>query len=388
MKKRTVLAVAAILAALLLLSGCAANKTAAKVGDRKLTVQEVRNAFENNLSYASYYGYDTTTEAGVEEYQDYIVDSLIATLVSSYQAKQAGVTLTDEELRNAKAGAQASYDDLYNEFLDQAVSAGATDANAYANQLLTDALVRNNLTVSKLKKQYELDTIDSMLITKHKELLLADVQKTEDEMRADYEEAQAEQKKLFDEEPAVYFTYESYAAYGYTDAPSYIPEGFIRVKHILVEDEQTAKDVKARIDAGEDFDALLEEFNTDPGMASSPDGYIVGEGANFVEPFLTAALALENDGDISEPVESEYGWHIVKRLGIQESRLIPFEEVKDTYIPTKQAEIDSNTYQDILQGWLNDASLVTRYPETYRSIGKEYVLPVTETADETAEAAE
>lgn len=395
MKKRIVLAVVAILVlTAMVMSGCSAQQLAAKVGDRELTVREVANGFANSAAYASYYGYDITTEDGVEKYQDYIVESLISTLVSAYQAEQAGVTLTEEELESAKAAAQQNYDDTYQSFIDQAVNAGATDATAYANQLLTDALVQNGMTVAKLKKQLEQDAIDDALIAKHKDMLLESVQKTEDEMRAEFEATQAEQKKLFDEEPAVYFTYETYASYGYSDAPVYIPAGFFRVKHILVEDEQTAKDIKARIDAGEDFDALLKEFGTDPGMEDNEEGYLVGEGASFVEPFLNAALALANDGDVSEPVQSDYGWHIIKRVSTQPSKLISFDEVKDSYMVTKQAEIDTETYQEILQGWMDDASVVTRFTENYRSVGKENVVPAEETAaegetiDEAAEAAE
>ena len=80
--------------------------------------------------------------------------------------------------------------------------------------------------------------------------------------------------------------------------------------------QPTVDEVLSKLDEGEDFDALIAEYGQDPGMESSPakeDGYPVSaDSTNWVTEFRDAAMALENVGDVSEPVRSEHGIHIIK----------------------------------------------------------------------------
>lgn len=80
--------------------------------------------------------------------------------------------------------------------------------------------------------------------------------------------------------------------------------------HILVETDEEAQAVVARLDAGEDFTAVAAEVSTDPGSGanggslgcSSPAGYV----AEFADATITAPI-----GEVTEPVESEFGFHII-----------------------------------------------------------------------------
>ncbi len=85
----------------------------------------------------------------------------------------------------------------------------------------------------------------------------------------------------------------------------------ISARHILVADEATATEVKTKIDAGEDFAELAKTYSTDPGSASNGGdlGYF-GKGA-MVPEFEAAAFAL-TVGAVSEPVQTSYGYHIIK----------------------------------------------------------------------------
>ncbi len=375
MKKKKIISILLVCALLLTTGfmGCAKQETlAAKVGDREITLTQLENSYINSSAYASYSGYSLDTDEGIAKYVDYLLDNLIVSNMKIYQAKLSGITLTDEEVAAAKETAKSNYDDTYQSFLDQATQAGASDVDAYAKTLFTSALVKNGTTVNKLKASMLEDAENETLVAKHKTALLEGVTLTDDELQQKYTDELAAQKTLFDSDPTQYFTYESYSSYGYYAPPLYVPDGFFRVRQILVADEATALLIKEKLDAGEDFETLLKQYNTDPGMSNEAyaAGYLVGTGANFVESFLTASLALENDGDVSDPVQSDYGWHIIKRVSTEAAHEIPYEDVKEAADAYFQAAYQAQKYQDILDGWVADETLVTRYPENYASVGR------------------
>lgn len=371
-KRICAIVLTAVLLTVAVFSGCAAKPLAAKVGDREITVQQLENMYTNSAAYATYYGYDLTTSEGIEAFQDYLLDSSITTQAEAYEAEQAGITLTDEQKAEAKKTADESYDSTWQQFVTQAKDAGSTEPEVYANKIFAEALANNGTSVSKLKADYLKEAQDTLRIAAHKEQLMEGVALTAEELKAKYDETLAAQKALFAENPSQYFAAESSSNYGAGVMPLYIPEGFYRVKHILVEDEATANEVKGKLDAGEDFDALLTEYGTDDGMKSEQyaDGYLVGEGASFVEAFLTAALALEKEGDVSDVVQSDYGYHIIKRYKDEPSREIPYEEIQTAFDEYEQTTYQTEYYNNIVKGWTEDPAVVTRYPENYRSIGK------------------
>jgi len=375
MKHKTLVTVLLVLALALsaLLGGCQSkNVLAATVGDREITVQQLKTSYLSGMDYASYYGYDTSTEEGAITYRDYMLDSLIATSMKIYQAKLAGVTLTADEQTEAENTAKKNYDDTFQSFVDKAKEAGSSNPEAYAKTLFTNALVSNKTTVAKLKATMLVDAQDNTLIAKHKEMLLEGVSLTEDELAKKYAEELAAQKEAFTADPSQYFSYESYSGYGYSAVPVFIPDGFFRVRQILVADEATATQIRQKLDAGEDFETLLKQYNTDPGMQDEANaaGYLVGTGASYVESFLNAALALAKDGDVSAPIQSDYGWHIIKRVSTEASREIPYADVKDKLDAYEQLLYQNQYYSDIVAGWTADTTLVTKYPDNYASIGK------------------
>lgn len=84
----------------------------------------------------------------------------------------------------------------------------------------------------------------------------------------------------------------------------------------VAQKKAAADDLLAQLRAAEDpialFDDLMNEHSEDPGLESNPDGYTTQKG-EMVEPFEEAALALKA-GEISEVVESDFGYHIILRL--------------------------------------------------------------------------
>lgn len=86
-----------------------------------------------------------------------------------------------------------------------------------------------------------------------------------------------------------------------------------KAKHILVTDQALARQIAEQLAADPSkFDSLLAQYGADPGMKSNPDGYVFGPG-EMVSEFEagTAALAV---GEISAPIQSAFGYHIILRL--------------------------------------------------------------------------
>lgn len=98
---------------------------------------------------------------------------------------------------------------------------------------------------------------------------------------------------------------------------TYMDENYLRAKHVLISEgtenaEALAKEVAERAKGGESFDSLIAAYGEDPGMTQQPEGYVFKEG-DMVDEFYQGTLAL-GEGEISEPVKSSFGWHVIQRL--------------------------------------------------------------------------
>jgi peptidyl-prolyl cis-trans isomerase C len=115
----------------------------------------------------------------------------------------------------------------------------------------------------------------------------------------------------------------------------------VRARHILVKTEEEAKAIAAELKNGADFAALAKQKSTDPGASDGGDlGYFPRE--EMVPEFADAAFKLEK-GQISEPVHTRFGWHIIKVEDKRERQIPPFDQVRDqlaTHLVRKaQAEL-------------------------------------------------
>lgn len=115
----------------------------------------------------------------------------------------------------------------------------------------------------------------------------------------------------------------------------------IRASHILVKTEKEAKDILAQIKAGGKFEDLAKKSSVDSSAAKGGDLGWFGKGT-MVPAFEKAVLSLK-EGQISDVVKSDFGYHIIKLTGKRAAGVRPFEEVKDqikgALMPTKQQEI-------------------------------------------------
>src|ERR1700748_534068 len=127
----------------------------------------------------------------------------------------------------------------------------------------------------------------------------------------------------------------------YEDASKQIAgEQEVHARHILVETEDDAKAVKAELDKGADFAELAKKKSKDPGASDGGDlGFFTKE--QMVPEFSQAAFSLE-PGKISDPVMSQFGWHIIKVEEKRNRKPPEFDQVKaqiETYV-TRKAQAD------------------------------------------------
>jgi peptidyl-prolyl cis-trans isomerase C len=104
------------------------------------------------------------------------------------------------------------------------------------------------------------------------------------------------------------------------------PQEEIHARHILVPTEEEAKKALARVKAGEDFAKVATEVSKDPSGNGGDLGWFTKD--RMVPEFSDAAFKLKK-GEISDPVKTQFGWHIIKVEDTRMKSFPPFEQVKD-----------------------------------------------------------
>jgi peptidyl-prolyl cis-trans isomerase C len=107
------------------------------------------------------------------------------------------------------------------------------------------------------------------------------------------------------------------------------PQDEVKASHILVESEDVAKSIIADIKKGGDFAKIAGEKSTDKAAAAQGGdlGYFTKD--QMVEPFANAAFAMK-PGDVSQtPVQTQFGWHVIKVVDRRQSTPPTFEEVQE-----------------------------------------------------------
>src|ERR1700719_862757 len=127
----------------------------------------------------------------------------------------------------------------------------------------------------------------------------------------------------------------------YEDASKQITgEQEVHARHILVETEDDAKAVKEELNKGADFAELAKKKSKDPGASDGGDlGFFTKD--QMVPEFSAVAFSLE-PGKISDPVKTQFGWHIIKVEEKRNRKAPDFEQVKsqiETYV-TRKAQSD------------------------------------------------
>ena len=150
--------------------------------------------------------------------------------------------------------------------------------------------------------------------------------------------------------------------------------GEVTVEHIMVSHNQTdstvkpeirIKEIYKKIEQGENFESLAKQFSDDKSSASKGGLLPSFTGGQLSsQEFEDVAFGLKEEGEISQPFESAYGWHIVKLIG--KKGIEPFEAVKE--------EIESKVKRDSRSSLINSA-LIENLKKQYHVVSHEEALP-------------
>jgi len=116
-------------------------------------------------------------------------------------------------------------------------------------------------------------------------------------------------------------------------------------RHILVETEAQAKDIIAQLGKKAKFEKLAEK-SKDAGSAERGGALGWAVPGNFVPPFANALLALKKGEYTKEPVQSQFGWHVIKLEDVRDLKVPAFEELKP--------QLQQRLQQQSIQKAIND----------------------------------
>jgi peptidyl-prolyl cis-trans isomerase C len=100
-------------------------------------------------------------------------------------------------------------------------------------------------------------------------------------------------------------------------------------RHILVGSEVEAKDVIAQINKGGDFGKIAKEKSKDPGSKDKGGDLGWFSLSGMVKPFGDAVSKLQKGALTSEPVQTQFGWHVIKLEDVRDMKAPPYDKVKD-----------------------------------------------------------
>jgi parvulin-like peptidyl-prolyl isomerase len=172
---------------------------------------------------------------------------------------------------------------------------------------------------------------------------------TEAQVRVDIR-SQIVSEKIFEEVTRkVTVTDKQVADYYNKNKAQYSQPESREVRHILVKTKKQADDLYDQLKAGADFSALAKKFSEDTGSKANGGKLTISKGQT-VAPFDQTAFLLKKN-DISRPVKTEFGFHIIQPIGdVKEAKVTPLKEVEDS-IRQQLAQTKKN---EAMTAWVDE----------------------------------
>ncbi|MFE7150958.1 peptidylprolyl isomerase, partial [Heyndrickxia sporothermodurans] len=129
----------------------------------------------------------------------------------------------------------------------------------------------------------------------------------------------------------------------------------IKASHILVADEKTAKEVEAKLKKGEKFEDLAKKYSTD-GTAQK-GGDLGWFNTGKMDPTFEAAAYKLKVNEVSEPVKTQFGYHIIKKTGEKDKAPLDDKMKKEIKEKIKASKVDQTKLAEVMKKEIKDAKL-------------------------------
>jgi peptidyl-prolyl cis-trans isomerase D len=348
------------------------NPAVAKVGDYKITVQEFQNAVQNESEKLK-------SKVDTVLIKQLVLEKMINNQAMINYLSGSGLTISKEQIDHTIRTDEIFQEDgkfseeLYNRFLPSAYSKSQF-RSSIATKLLLDQFSNGLVNASFVSDQEVKRVIqlvnqkrDLSYIIVKKDAFLDTVQVSDEEINNYYqnfqkefenpEQVQLSYLEISRDEIANTIPVEDQEIQKYYDdnLNQYTQPQRRRASHILftipADADDTAKEkVKAeaqsvldKVKAGDDFAELAKQHSKDPGSASNGGDLGFFSKGEMVPAFEETAYALK-EGEISELVETPFGFHIIKLTAIQGGAVKPLAEVKNEIIKSMQFEKAGTPY--------------------------------------------
>ncbi len=120
-----------------------------------------------------------------------------------------------------------------------------------------------------------------------------------------------------------------------------------KVRHILVEKEDDAKAIITELQKGAKFDELAKSRSKDPGSKDKGGDLDWNAPANFVKPFGDAMKATPKGKFTPQPVQTQFGWHVIEVEDVRDAKVPAYEEVKPQLQQRLQAQWLDKYFKDL-----------------------------------------
>lgn len=429
----------ALLMALTMLGAVALAETSdadvmATVNGTPLTRGEYQGYLDTLTNYYANYGYDTTDASILSSLQLFAMQTGIEYIVMDQKIEKLGLGLTETELAAATEEAAAQWTATIEDGL---AYYGITEESSEEEraEILVSVLAELE-TMGYTEESYTADAVKYQAYDKLYAHITQDVNVTDEEVENYYNSLVEADKATYANDAAAYeqlqYYNQLYAMYGMTDYVTesyYKPEGYRKVTHILLsadeallsayadlqatyEEQQntleeggevegeliTAEDVenarqavlanvqptvdeiKQKMADGATFAELIPQYTTDPGMqdeAAIAEGYEVHmDSVNWVIPFRDQAFTVSNVGDVTEPVVTDYGVHILQYVADVPGGAVELtDDLRASFLTALLASAQDDAYYAAIEGWVNEATV--EYSDEAKTI-----MGLTETAED------
>ena len=352
----------------------------AKVGNHKITMSQYQAAYKNTMEmyrslYKNQFNEEMMEKLGLKQK---VLEDLIGREMLLQEAERRGIHVTEDEIKNAIVSMpvfqqEGSFSEaMYKRALNY-YGLTATEFEKDKERELMLRALENIVTRSAKVSDQELRDLYKMQQEKVKigyicfepdkiketySIPDADIKSYYDRQREQFREPEKAKAKYITFDPAsfektVEVTAKEIEEYYETESDQYFEPKKVKARHILLKSENKEKDAEvlkqaealvAQASKGDDFEKLAKKNSDDKATADKGGDLGYFKKGDMTKPFEEAAFAMK-PGDISKPVKSQFGWHIIKVEDVKEARTKPLDEVKESI----EAELRKEKAQQVVE---------------------------------------